>query len=676
TLELLVDRSRSMTVGDAFGDKPRWQAAQQAVTDGLPALRELSENIEIKFYLFDADARELEFTGQSLDFGGEPTGEQSAIGAVLEDVLRRESGKRLAGLILLSDGAQRATEARDLPPQTPARTLRDLGYPLYAVTFGESGGLGQVRDVALKDLVADPAVFVKNQLAVSVTAAFDGFSGQEVPVQLLWETSPGKMEPVSVVLRRPTRDSEQASVELDYIPEVPGEHRLTVMVEPLRGETVTTNNQLSTYVTVLKGGLKVLYLDGRMLPEQKFLRRALAEAQDMHVDFIRIDATRPETRPDNLLAHFQPGQYDVYLIGDVDSKAFQEKELEALSSTVIAGAGLMMLGGMQSFGPGGYDSTPLAKILPIEMDRFERQPLGEKIRTDLHWPGPLTLRPTAQGLEYILRLGKIEESRQLWSELPPLDGMNRLRKKKTSGILLADAGAGKPLLVADNAGNGRVLAFAADSTWHWAMGGGRADIHRRFWRQAVLWLARKDQAEDSQVWVRLNQRRFAPGTRVEFSAGAKDAQGEPLADAQLSAELVLPGGSKKPIRLSREEGQMAGILTGTQQPGEYAIELSATRDGQPLGSTRSRFQIFEQDLELDNPAADPTAMSALAAMTGGEAMKPEQLPALLDRLKSYPEQLEVREQQRSELYDNPWVLTLLISIWSLEWFLRKKWGLV
>ncbi len=335
----------------------------------------------------------------------------------------------------------------------------------------------------------------------------------------------------------------------------------------------------------------------------------------------------------------------------------------------------MMLGGVHSFAPGGYFATPLAKILPVEMDRLDRQLFDDKIRSALHWPGPLTLRPTPQGLEYILRLGKTDESRKLWSELPPLDGINKLTKK-ASGIVLADAGAGKPLLIADNAGNGRVLAFAGDSTWHWVMTGGRADIHRRFWRQAILWLARKDQAEDSQVWVRLDQRRFAPGTRVEFLAGAKDPQGEPLADAQLSGELVLPGGARRAIRLSRDGEQMAGTLSDTQQPGEYAIEVTATRQGEPLGSTRSRFQIFTQDLELDNPAADPTAMSALAAMTGGEALKPEQLPELLERLKTYPEQMEVREQQRSELYDNPWVLTLLVTVWSVEWFLRKKWGLV
>lgn len=675
TLVLLIDRSRSMTVGDAFGEKPRWTAVEQVLNESLPALGELSKNLEIKVYLFDADARELEFNGHPFDLG-EPKGEQTAIGAVLEDVLRREAGKRLAGVILMSDGAQRAFETRDLPAQTPARTLRDLGYPLYPVTFGLAGGEGQVRDVALKDLDADAAVFVKNELSVSVTATFDGFVGQEIPVQLMWENAAGMMEIVDTKLPKPTRDGEQVSIELNHIPEAPGEYRLSVIAQPQKGETVVTNNELSTYVTVLKGGLKLLYLDGRMLPEQRFLRRALAEAQDMYIDFIRIDAQRKETRPDALLKKFQPGQYDVYLIGDIDSSAFEPNELKTLRETVENGAGLMMLGGVHSFGPGGYNDTPLADVLPVVMDRLERQQFDEKVRTDVHLPGPITLRPTPLGLKYILRVGKAEENRTIWAELPPLDGANKLRKKPSANVL-ADAGDEKrPVLIADNAGNGRVLAFGGDSTWHWCLGGGRADIHRRFWRQIVLWLARKDQAEESQVWARLNQRRFAPGTRVEFTAGAKDAQGEPVEDAQISAEVVSPGGARKAVRLSRDGGLAAGTYMDTQQPGEYAIEISATHEREPLGSARARFQVYEQDLELDNPASDPTAMSALAAMTGQKARSPEEFAALLDDLKDYPEQLEVREQQRSELYDNPWVLSLLITLWSMEWYLRKKWGLV
>ena len=69
-------------------------------------------------------------------------------------------------------------------------------------------------------------------------------------------------------------------------------------------------------------------------------------------------------------------------------------------------------------------------------------------------------------------------------------------------VVLADAGPDKPLLVAADYGEGRVMAFAGDSTWRWWMHGFES-AHKRFWRQVVLWLAQKDQAQEGNVWIRL-----------------------------------------------------------------------------------------------------------------------------------------------------------------------------
>ena len=90
-----------------------------------------------------------------------------------------------------------------------------------------------------------------------------------------------------------------------------------------------------------------------------------------------------------------------------------------------------------------------------------------------------------------------------------------------------------PLLVAGQSGDGRVLAFAGDSTWRWQMAG-FGDAHRRFWRQCVLWLAKKDEQTEGRVWIRLAGRRVMRGTRVDFDVGAENAQGEPIDDGAIS----------------------------------------------------------------------------------------------------------------------------------------------
>ncbi|MEX0978968.1 MAG: hypothetical protein WDZ48_08965, partial [Pirellulales bacterium] len=166
TLVVLADRSRSMMIADAVGGKSRWEMLRAAVDEALPTLFAIAEDCEVKLYAFDADLHALEFSGGKLDLGAAPDGQQTAIGAALEDVLRRESGKRLLGVILLSDGAQRAYAPRDIAPQGPSRRLADLGYALNTFAFGQARGLGQSRDVALGNLAVNPTVYVKNELTV------------------------------------------------------------------------------------------------------------------------------------------------------------------------------------------------------------------------------------------------------------------------------------------------------------------------------------------------------------------------------------------------------------------------------------------------------------------------------------------------------------------------------
>jgi len=678
TLIVLADNSRSMSVRDAIGEQTRWDVLRRGIEDAEPALAELAKDFELKVYTFDAEARAVSVEDGQIPLPDTPEGKQTAIGFALEEVLRREAGKRLLGVILLSDGAQRAYAPRDLPPQTAAGRLKHLGYPLFTFPLGQSHGLGSEQDVAVTRLTVNQSVFVKNELSVGGEVRVDGFVNRQVPVNVLFETSPGKMEPVAQETLDVTSDGQLLPIRLGYAPQVPGEYKLTLEAAEQAGELVTTNNRLSTFVNVLGGGLSVLYMEGfPPRAEIAYIRRALNASPDINVDYFSLDPRRPETRPGDLADRFKPGKYDVYLIGDLDSTTFKSDELKGLAEAVNRGAGLMMMGGFHSFGPGGYATTPLGDVLPVEMDRFERQPLDEPIRRDLHVPGPLRMRPTQFGLLHfaLMLAGNREQNVATWAALPPLDGANKFRGLAPGALVLADAAGNLPLLVAHNYGNGRVMAFAGDSTWHW-WGHGFENAHKRFWRQIVLWLARKDQTNDGNVWIRVPKRRFAPSQRVEFTTGAVSPTGEPVVDATYKAEIVLPDGARRPLRLIRENEQMTGSFRETHAAGDYAIEVSATHQDTALGSSRARFLVFQQDLELDNAAADASSLESLAAMTGGESLAPEQLGELIKRLATQTEHLEVEQETKKSFWDTWAMFLALVGLLGVEWFLRKRWGLV
>ena len=165
-----------------------------------------------------------------------------------------------------------------------------------------------------------------------------------------------------------------------------------------------------------------------------------------------------------------------------------------------------------------------------------------------------------------------------------------------------------PLLVAGQSGDGRVLAFAGDSTWRWQMGG-FGDAHRRFWRQCVLWLAKKDEQTEGRVWIRLAGRRAMRGTRVDFAIGAEDAQGEPVDTAQFRSDRANAGWPHEstcgPTKIRRRTG--TATFRETTKPGDYRITVTAKDGAETLGTAEARFLVPDQDLELDRPAAEPSS---------------------------------------------------------------------
>jgi uncharacterized membrane protein len=678
---LLGDRSRSMQVADAAGKKTRWDALRAAIDDAWPTLKELQakKELEVKFHLFDVAAEsDDELSADRPDLGAKPEGQQTAIGAVLDDTLKAAGGKRLIAMILLSDGAQNAIAPREAAPQTAARAMADQGVPLYTVPFGQARGVGQARDIAVTDLLAPETVFVKNQLEVAGRVRIDGYVNQNITVQLLFETKPGKMEPVGAQQLQAREDGARLPIALDYVPVTPGEYKVTLRATPQSGEVVTANNEISTFISVLKGGLNVLYIEGAARVEQKFLRRSLDASPDIKIDYLKIDARNPNTKPVDLIDRFKPGKYDVYLFGDIDSAAFTKEELEQLAKTVDTGAGFMMLGGFHSFGPGGYGNTPLAQVLPILIDRLERQNFNEPIRSDLQIGASVRMKPTKIGeTQSLMQLGSKELNDAAWARLPLLDGANIFRGVKLDAKTLAqtDEPKPRPLLVSQDFGNGRVLAFAADSTWHWWMGGYEA-LHRRFWRQTILWLAKKDQSDEGRVWIEFAKRRFSPGEPVKFKVLAKGADGHPLSDVTYKAEVRLPDGRAGEPRLRREEDHSVGEFRDARQAGDYVVHVQATHAGQSLGSTQARFLVYEQDLEMDNPAADRGLMENLATITSGKTVAPEQLPALLKEIQAAANKLEVETETKSTLWDTWAFFLLFVCLIALEWFLRKRWGLV
>lgn len=683
SLVVLFDLSRSMQLPDAAGDQSRWQAQSEALREAAPLLAQLDRDYDVKVYGYDSELHPMAIDGQRLGLPAAPDGDETDIGTSIDAALRQELGKRLAAVVVLGDGVQTAPDPQ-VEIHHAGRELARMGTPLYAVAFGPSGNAAQSRDVALENLPEQYTVFVKNELQVRGSLRVRGYVNQPIPVELRVEGPDGKQQvfgPRPVVARQ---DGQLLPVEMAFTPDQPGQYKLTMSAADQPGELVTANNSLTAFLTVLEGGLKVAYLYGSLVGEQRFLRWSLESSPDIDLDYVFLDPRNRQRWPDDRGDLLKNPLYDVYLIENVDAAAFRPADLQALAEAVGKGKGLMMLGGFHSFGPGGYYNTALRDVLPVEMGRFERQeldPVGP-VSPDLHLSSESGIAPVPARPHPVTHLASEQENANVWSGLPPLTGANRFRGLKQNAQVLLESPQADPLLVAGEYGQGRTLAFAGDSTRRWWQHGHEVE-HKRFWRQAILWLAHREDDQRSDVWIKLPQRRYSPKAPIRFETGARSASGDPIVEAELSAVLAGPGGSSQNVSLRRGEEAFEGEIREALAPGDYTLEVTARADGRTLGSTRAIFQVLDRDLELASAGADPDQLARLAALTkdaDGRLIAAEQLPELLRDLERRLPEERLDVETRWRLGDTAWDAWLffvtLVGLLTGEWLLRKRWGMV
>lgn len=688
-VSVLFDVSRSMTHRDGEDGKTRWEQQLALLRSAIPKLKDLGDNFRVELVGFADQTQPQDKTDNKLAVTSKPEGEETDIGQALSDTMQRHVGKRIAAVILMSDGAQRALSPK-IPPQQAARQLDRMATPLYTITLGESRDQSQSRDVAIENLQDEYSVFVKNEFALRVGVRIQGYVNQPIPVSVIVESDDGETKTLGPVELVATQDSQIVMGNFSFRPERAGDYKLRVRAEGQSGELID-NNEQTAFLNVREGGLRVLLLTSALLgKEQKFIQRSLDESQDIELDVHYESVTRRATWPRDLEeARVQLEDYDVFLIGDVDARAFRPGNWARIRELVEKGRGLMMFGGRHSFGPGGYAENALSQVLPIEMGQYEGEPDPTRYtRTDRHIDRELQMLPTTDSS--ITFLAPDDQNLAAWKSLKPLDRANRFDKLKRNAKVLAESANGDPLLVEGIYLGGRVLALATDSTYRWWRYGKKA-AHKKFWRQAILWLARRDKQQANSVFIELPQRRFVSRTKVLFQTGLTDELGDVVVDSTLRATLTKPDGSTETVQLSASDseavGQISNALVGsvidTEEAGDYRLLVEALDGDQVIASKSKEFAVEKKDFELGDPAANPGLLEMLSRITeraGGRSIAPEQLSSLIDEIKASPPKSEIETQSKWQLGDtavDAWsYFGVLVILLTVEWFLRKRWGMI
>lgn len=273
------------------------------------------------------------------DFSPEVGREETNIQAALQAAVAHIGEGRQGRILLVSDGNENRGEAgRALP------LLRSQGTPVWVLPVN----LSQERnEIYLSELVLPNEVHSGETF--EVRTAIESLYEATARLKLLRNGIVQRDEPLT--LRAGTNWVQFKDVLIDT-----GHHTFEVLVESAQ-DTLPENNLLQGVIEV-KGPPRVLYLHSRG-NNQRYFSKGLA-AQGYAV----VEASADEIS----LSLPEISTFDLLVLDNVPAFRLSQSRMESLERYVRdLGGGLIVIGGAQSYGAGGYYRTPLEKVLPLEM---------------------------------------------------------------------------------------------------------------------------------------------------------------------------------------------------------------------------------------------------------------------------------------------------------------------
>jgi hypothetical protein len=265
-----------------------------------------------------------------------------------------------------------------------------------------------------------------------------------------------------------------------------------------------------------------------------------------------------------------------------------------------------------------------------------------------------------------------------WENMPAVNNYQDLGEPKPGATLLLQvqtpAKRTQPLLVSENYGRGRTVAFGTEGSWRWKMWLDHNDkTHATFWQQMFRHLVTDT---PGQVQGSTPKSVLSDDTKVSLRVEVRDKQYKPVTNAKVQARFMGPEGTSATVELSPlplEEGIYTGEWTA-DKPGSYVTEIIAGREQEEIGRDVVTFRREDGVAESFHTSQNRELLEKLSEQTGGRYYKPDEASKLANEI-SYSE-AGITSRETRDLWDMPVVFLLALGIRASEWLLRRKWGVV
>jgi hypothetical protein len=558
----------------------------------------------------------------------------------------KQTDKNIVSITIVSDGV--ITEG-----STPIYTAEKLGIPVFTVGIGDSS---RQNDIQIKNIIHNDFIYAETPTTILATILNSGFSDKPASVSLFDGNQ--LLEQKNIILDK----SGVNSVSFDYTPKQSGEKKLSVKIDKVKGESTLLNNQKIFYINVLSNKINVLLIAGSPSPDLTFIKNTLSNDNNLTVNTLTQIASgkfleqNADSKLDSANIIFLIG-YPTNSVSD-DFYNLLVNKLENKNTPLF-----FILTGDVSVNK----LNRLKNILPFKIQNIENN--------------YVQVQPDIQINEInnpILQGTTISE----WNNLPPVEQAYSIinvnpESKILSKVQIANTPRNIPLIISRSFGSKRAIAIMAKDIWRWKLQTANKNLtlFDNFLINSVRWLNAPE--DKKRVKVITSKKFYSSGESVEFTAQVYDESFNPVNRAEVKINITSNDYKTELLLNSLGSGLYEGSFLPDQN-GDYTFAGSALLDGKNLGTDKGNFNVGDMEVEFLDTKMNYDFLNLLSTQTKGKYFPPSKIDDLISELKNIDLQSSKEKITTSEirLWSDEWFMAIVILLFAVEWFLRKKSGML
>jgi len=644
---ILLDNSKSMSIEDC-GGRSRWRCAVEVARRIESLMQKRDANVSIHRFSYLPDNEPVK-----RDSMGVPGGEGTDIWGSILSIESMYRGDNLRYIWLLSDGQVTSGYMK---------TTRNVTVPVFVVGFGDTVG---GPDISIEDVEYPKNSYMNTREKIVAVIRAVGLEDSIAMVEL----SDGD----EVVGRRKVKikgKNSKMEIVFPFLPKKVGVHKLAIRVERLVPEKLDDNNIWSFRVNVFKSKHLILFIDEHLDWNTTFLKDICASSGRFKIDVVTWLPSKGFVRIDNRGRWGFPSRlediqkYDLICISDLPRGFLNKDRVELLGRYLNKGGSLLFLADEHAPVLSVQDLSQFEDILPV-------------IGVNKPWIEVSEYYPVKSQTSYN-PLGVVIMGRAISYDLPPLSCViEGIEPSASSDVVLElqESERRIPFLIMRNHGKGVTSLVNGFPLWRWKVNTSSGESFYDSFMGALLMYLTEDR-EKSVVEVVTTRSSYRTGERItaqvflrgDLPGGSVEGQLLRVNDGQ---EVLIDRFRFQPVNLER--GQYEATFGPLPESDYRIVALFSTAKNLTFSDDES-FSVEPESIEFRSTSMNRAFLDYIASSTGGNVVDANDLESAVLKMNLAREFIENKDV--IFILDSIYAFVIVMCLLSLEWLLRKMWGMV